>query len=89
MKFPAVEDIPDIETLACQYFSDLIPRPYDAVDAVRFALRHWNNFKVKPPAIEESDLIAMLRIRLELFAVTHQEQRVFFSGERTENPTRG
>jgi hypothetical protein len=75
MKFPAVEDIPDIETSRVN-ISKLDPFLYDAINATRFALRHWKNFKVMPPPHDESDLIAMLRTQMDLFAVTHKSIRI-------------
>jgi hypothetical protein len=75
MRFPAVEDIPDIESSRVN-IKKLDPLLYDGVDATRFALRHWNNFKVMPPSNEESDLIALLRVQLDLFAVTHKSIRI-------------
>jgi hypothetical protein len=75
MKFPAVEDIPEIETSRVD-IKKLDPFLYDALDATRFALRHWKNFKVMPPPYDESDLIAMLRTQMDLFAVTHKSIRI-------------
>jgi len=75
MKFPAVEDIPDIETSRVN-IKKLDPFLYDAVDATRFALRHWNNFKITPPDDEEAELISTLRMHLELFEVTHRSIRI-------------
>jgi hypothetical protein len=64
MKFPAVEDIPDIETSRVD-IKKLDPFLYEAVDSTRFALRHWKNFKARPPVRDEADLISLLRTQLE------------------------
>ena|SRR6266540_5961698 len=75
IKFPTVEDIPDIETsnVNIKILDSLL---YGATESTRFALRHLNNFKVAPPKRDERDLIALLRMQLELFAVTHKSIRM-------------
>ena len=75
IKFPPVEDIPDIETSRVN-IKTLDPLLYGAVEATRFALRHRHNFKVAPPAHEEAELIALLRMQLDLFAITHKSIRI-------------
>jgi hypothetical protein len=74
IKFPTVEDIRDIETSKVN-IKTLDPLLYSATESIRFALRHLNNFKVMPPKRDERDLIALLRMQLELFAVTHKSIR--------------
>jgi|GEM_PF-5810675 len=73
-KFPIVEDIPDIESSRVN-IKILDPLLYSATQSTQFALRHLNNFKVIPPQRDEKDLIAFLRMQLELFAVTHKSIR--------------
>ena len=75
MKFPSVEDIPGIETSRMN-INTIDPFLYSAVESVRFALKHRNNFKRK--ADYESELIGTLRIQLDLFAVTHKSIRILF-----------
>ncbi len=75
IKFPTVEDIPDIETSKVN-IKILDPLLYGATESTHFALRHLNNFKVTPPKRDERDLIALLRMQLELFAVTHKSIRM-------------
>lgn len=73
MKFPAVEDIPDIETSRVN-IKTLDPLLYSGVESVRFALRHRNNFKLK--ADYESELITFLRNQLALYSITHKSIRI-------------
>ena len=75
MRFPAVEDIPDIDTKRVN-IKTLDPLLNTIVENTRFALRHRHNFKVMPPLYFESELIALLRTQLTLFAVTHKSIRI-------------
>jgi hypothetical protein len=75
IKFPTVEDIPDIETTKVNI--KILDGPLKSIiENTRFALRQRNNFKVMPPSYFESELIALLRTQLELFAITHKSIRI-------------
>ena len=76
MKFPAVEDIPDIPDIETGRVNikKLDPLLYDAVESMRFAVRQRNNFKIKSDY--ERELITFLRTQLRLFAITHKSIRI-------------
>jgi hypothetical protein len=75
MKFPAVEDIPNIETSRVNV-KTIDPLLYDTVNSLLFSLKHRNNFKVMPTAHHERNLVAILRTQIDLFSITHKSIRI-------------
>lgn len=73
MRYKPVEDVPGIENSALDA-KELDPMMYGVIEAVRFALKHRDNFK--KDVAGQSELISILRSQLLLYKTTHKSLRV-------------